>query len=326
MFQTGRRHLLRATQSVVLACLSFSALAQADATPARIVVGFPAGGAFDAVARLLAEKLRVELKRPVLVDNRAGAGGRLAVDMLKAAPRDGSVVMLGPDALVALYPFTMRKINYDPTKDLVPIGTVTEYPFVFIAGSEPPAKTLGEYIAWAKKNPDKTNYGIPARGAPHHFFGIVLSKTIGVRMDDVPYQGSAPMLVGVMGGQISAGIDVLGSPLEQHRAGKLRILAVSSERRVPQLPDVPTFSELGYPGINGMGFNALYAPAGTSKEVVATWNRALVKVLASPEVREQLINMGSLPVGKSPEELATRGAEAAARWEPVIKASGFVAD
>ena len=326
MFQIGRRNLLRAAQSLVLASLSFSALAQGDATPARIVVGFPAGGSFDAVARLLAEKLRVELKRPVLVDNRAGAGGRLAVDVLKAAPRDGSVVMLGPDALVALYPFTMRKINYDPAKDLAPIGTVTEYPFAFIAGSEPPAKTLGEYIAWARKNPDKTNYGVPARGAPHHFFGIVLSKAIGVRMDDVPYQGSAPMLVGVMGGQISAGIDVLGSPLEQHRAGKLRILAVSSEKRVPQLPDVPTFSELGYPGISGMGFNALYAPSGTPKETIATWNRALVKVLALPEVREQLANMGSLPVGKSPEELAARGAEAAARWEPVIKASGFVAD
>jgi tripartite-type tricarboxylate transporter receptor subunit TctC len=326
MFQINRRYLLRAAQSIVLACVSFSAMAQSDATPARIIVGFPAGGSFDAVARLLADKLRVELKRPVLVDNRSGAGGRLAVDALKAAPRDGSVMMLGPDALVALYPFTMRKINYDPVKDLVPIGTVAEFPFVFAAGSEPPAKTLGEYIAWAKKNPDKANYGIPARGAPHHFFGIVLSKTIGLRMDDVPYQGSSPMLIGLIGGQISAGIDVLGSPLEQHRAGTLRILAVSAERRVPQLPDVPTFAELGYPGITGMGFNALYAPAGTSKEVVATWSRALVKVLASPDVREQLINMGSLPVGKGPEELAARSAESAARWEPVIKASGFIAD
>lgn len=326
MFQINRRTLLQATPAALLACASFSASAQADATPARIIVGFPAGGSFDAVARLLADKLRVELKRPVLIDNRAGAGGRLAVDALRAAPHDGSVVMLGPDALVALYPFTMRKINYDPAKDLVPIGTVTEFPFTFIAGAEPPAKTLAEYIAWARKNPDKTNYGIPARGAPHHFFGIVLSKTIGVRMEDVPYQGSAPMLVGLMGGQISAGIDVLGSALEQHRAGKLRILAVSSEQRVPQVPEVPTFAELGYPAITGMGFNGLYAPPGTSKETVATWNRALVKVLATPEVRDQLINMGSLPVGKGPEELASRGAQAAARWEPVIKASGFVAD
>lgn len=326
MFKPNRRKLLQATQAALLSCAAFSTFAQSDKPPARIIVGFPAGGGFDAVARLLADKLRVELKRPVVVDNRAGAGGRLAVDALKAAPRDGSVVMLGPDALVALYPFTLRKINYDPVNDLEPIGTVTEFPFAFIVGTEPPAKTLNEYIAWARKNPEKTNYGIPARGAPHHFFGIVLSQTIGVRMEDIPYQGSAPMLVGLMGGQTSAGIDVLGSGLEQHRAGKLRILAVSSERRTPQLPEVPTFAELGYPGITGMGFNALYAPSGTSKDIIATWSQALVKTLAIPEVRDQLMNMGSLPVGKGPEELAARSQQAAARWAPVIKASGFVGD
>lgn len=322
----NRRQWLRTAQAVLLAGASFAAVAQGDSSPARILVGFPAGGSFDAVARLLAEKMRVELKRPVLVDNKPGAGGRLAVDVLKAAPRDGSVVMLGPDALVALYPYTLRKISYDPAKDLVPVGTVSEFPFTFISGADPAVKTLGEYVAWARKNPDKTHYGIPARGAPHHFFGILLGQTMGVKMEDVPYQGSAPMLVGLMGGQTSAGIDVLGSPLEQHRAGKLRILAVSAERRVPQLPEVPTFAELGYPGITGMGFNALYAPAGTPKEVVLTWSRALVKALSAPEVREQLLNMGVLPVGRGPEELAARGAEAAARWEPVIKASGFVAD
>lgn len=326
MFKTNRRQLVQLASASLLAGAALPALAQAELPPARIIVGFPAGGAFDGVARLLADKLRLELKRPVLVDNRAGAGGRIAVDALKTAPRDGSVVMMGPDALVALYPFTLRKINYDPVKDLMPIGTVTEFPFGFIAGADPAVKTLAEYIAWAKKHPEKTNYGVPARGAPHHFFGIVLGEAIGVRLEDVPYQGSAPMLVGLMGGQISAGIDVLGSPLEQHRAGKLRILAVSSERRTPQLPEVPTFSELGYPGITGMGFNALYAPSGTSKDIVATWSQALTKTLALPEVREQLMNMGSLPVGKGPDELAARGQQAAARWAPVIKASGFVAD
>ena len=148
--------------------------AHAEASPARIVVGFPAGGGFDAVARMLADKLRVELKRPVMVDNRPGAGGRMAVETLKAAPRDGSVVMLGPEALVALYPYTMRKLNYDPVKDLTPIGTVSEFPFTFITGSDPAVKSLGEYITWAQKNPGKANYGIPARGSQHHFFGILL--------------------------------------------------------------------------------------------------------------------------------------------------------
>lgn len=323
MYSIKRRKWLKAA---TLAFALSAGAAHADTRPARIIVGFPPGGGFDAVARLLADRMRVELKRPVVVDNRPGAGGRLAVDALKAAPRDGSVVMLGPDALVALYPFTMSKINYDPARDLVPIGTVTEFPFAFITGPNPAVKNLAQYLDWARKNPDKTNYGIPARGAPHHFFGIVLGQAMGIRMEDVPYQGSSPMLVGLMGGQISAGIDVLGSSLEQHRSGKLRIVAVSSAQRAPQLPDVPTFAESGYPGITGMGFNALYAPAGTSQETVAAWSQALVNALASADVREQLMNMGSLPVGKGPEELAARGREAAARWAPVIKASGFTAD
>lgn len=325
MLRINRRTLLRAMQAALLAGASLSASVRAEG-PARILVGFPAGGSFDMVARLLSERLRVELKRAVIVENRPGAGGRLAMDALRSAPRDGSVVMLGPDALVALYPFTMRKINYDPASDLVPIGTVTEFPFALVAGADPAVRTLAEYVAWAKKNPDKANYGVPARGAPHHFFGILLGQTIGIRMVDVPYQGSAPMLVGLMGGQISAAIDVLGSVLEQHRAGKVRILALSSEKRMPQLPDVATFGELGYPGITGMGFNALYAPPGTGPEAVAAWSQALVKALAAPEIREQLINLGTLPVGKGPEELAERGRDAAARWAPVIRDSGFVAD
>lgn len=321
-----RRRLSKSLMiGLVMAGASLATFAQ-EGPPARILVGFSAGGSFDSVARLLAEKLKTELKRPVIVDNKPGAGGRLAVDALKGAPADGSVMMLGPDALVALYPFTLRKLNYDPVKDLVPVGTVSEFPFALAAGSEPNVKTLAEYIAWAKKNPDKTNYGIPARGAPHHFFGMLLGNNIGVKMEDVPYQGSAPMIIGLIGGQISASIDVVGSLLEHHKGGKLRMLAVSSTQRVPQAPDVPTFAELGYPGITGMGFNALYAPAKTPPAVVTTWNNALKKVLAQPDVREKLLVMGFLAVGQDPSELAARGAAAAKRWEPVIKASGFVAD
>lgn len=327
-----RRRLHRFAQAALLALTTqagsmvLMGAAHAEPGAARIIVGFPAGGGFDAVARMLADKLRVELKRPVMVDNRPGAGGRIAVEALKAAPRDGSVVMLGPEALVALYPNTMRKLNYDPIKDLTPIGTVSEFPFAFITGAEPAVKSLSEYIAWAQRNPGKANYGVPARGTQHHFFGVLLGKTIGIKMEDIPYQGSAPMLIGVMGGQISAGIDVLGSSLEQHRAGKVRVVAISSPQRMPQLPDVPTFAELGYPDITGMGFNALYAPSGVSKEIVTTWSNALIKVMADSSVREQLMQQGSMPVGKGPEDLAARGKKAAMHWAPIIKESGFVGD
>lgn len=323
--QAPRRHLAR-TLLAGLTALVLPLAALAEDAPAKILVGFPAGGSFDTIARVLAEKLKTELNRPVLVDNKPGAGGRIAVDVLKAAPTDGSVVMLGPDALRALYPFTFKKLSYDPVKDLVPVATVSEFAFAMAGGADPKVNTLAEYVVWAKKNPEKANYGIPARGAPHHFFGMVLGDAIGVKMPDVPFQGSAPMATALMGGHISSSIDVLSSLVEGHKAGKLKVLAVSSEKRDPQLPDVPTFAEQGYPGITGMGFNALYAPAGTPASVVTTWNKAVAKVLAMPEVKERLVAMGFHTVGQSPEELAQRGANAAKRWEPVIKASGFTAD
>ncbi len=325
----SRRATLRAAAlaTALAAGVSVGGPAQAQASsPARILVGFPAGGSFDALARLLAEKMKDDLKRPVIVENRPGAGGRLAVDVLKSSPPDGSTVMLGPDALVALYPYTFRKLSYDPQRDLVPVGTATEFPFAIAAGTEPAVKTLTEYAVWAKKNPEKANFGIPARGAPHHFFGMVLGQAIGVPMQDVPFQGSAPGILALIGGQVSAVIDVMSSLTEQHKAGKLRVLAVSSPQRVPQLPDVPTFAEQGFPAITGMGFNGLYAPAGTPAPAVQAWNAALAKALAQPDVKDRLSQMGFLPVGASPDELAQRGAAAAKRWEPVIKASGFVAD
>jgi tripartite-type tricarboxylate transporter receptor subunit TctC len=320
-----RRGLLLASLAAPLLA-GLPAPAWAQAQPAKILVGFPAGGSFDAIARLLAEKLKDELKRPVIVENKPGAGGRLAVDILKSSPADGSVIMLGPDALVGLYPFTFRKLNYDPARDLVPVGTVAEFPFALAAGSEPAVKTLAEYVAWAKANPNKANYGIPAPGGPHHFFGMLLGQTIGVKVEHVPFQGSAPMIVGLIGGQVSSAIDVMTSLTEQHKGGKLRILAVSAPQRTPQLPDVPTFAEQGYPAITGMGFNALYAPAGTPAAAVTSWNAALAKVVTLPEVKDRLATMGFLPVGQSPQELAARGEASAKRWAPIIKASGFVAD
>ena len=155
---------------------------------------------------------------------------------------------------------------------------------------------------------------------------MLLGQTIGVKVEHVPFQGSAPMIVGLIGGQVSTAIDVMTSLTEQHKGGKLRILAVSAPQRTPQLPDVPTFAEQGYPAITGMGFNALYAPAGTPAAAVSSWNAALAKVVTLPEVKDRLATMGFLPVGQSPQELAARGEASAKRWAPIIKASGFVAD
>lgn len=321
-----RRLLIALLSAATLGIAPALALAQSGATPVRLLVGFPAGGSFDAIARLLADKLKDEVKRPVVVDNRPGAGGRLAVEVLKSAPRDGNTLMLGPDALVALYPFTYSKLSYDPVKDLVPVGTVSEFPFGLATGTAPPATKLSEYVAWARQNPKMANFGVPALGAPHHFFGLVLGKAIGAPMQEVAFQGSAPSLVALMGGQISASIDVLPSMTEQHKAGKIRLLAVSSAQRVPQVPDVPTFAEAGYPAITGMGFNGLYVAAGTPSEAVTRWNEALNRVLAQPDVKSKLEGWGFLAAPDTPAAFAERSRTSAERWAPIIKASGFKAD
>lgn len=324
MARPTRRTLLQTTLAAGLA----SALprARAQGSTARLVVGFPPGGAFDGIARVLAEHLRDALKQSVVVENKPGAGGRLAVETLKSAPADGSVVMLGPDALTSIYPLTSRKLTYNPKTDLVPVSTVLEFPFAFAAGSMPPAKTLAEYVRWAKAHPESANFGHPASGAPHHFFGLMLGQAIGVPMQDVPFQGSGPMMVNLMGGQISSGIEVMGGMMEYHKSGKLHVLALSSPQRMPQLPDVPTFSELGYPGITGMGFNALFAPARTPAAEIERWNRALHQVLTVPAVRDRFVEQGYALAPSTPQAAAERSAQAAAFWAPVIKASGFSMD
>lgn len=326
MTHIHRRHVTHALLATLLG-LGITLPAQAqDSAPAKIIVGFPAGGSFDTIARMLADKFRTELNRPVVVDNKPGAGGRIAVDSLKAAPADGSVMMLGPDALSALYPFTFKKLNYDLKKDLVPVGTVAEFAFAFAVGTEPKVNTWAEFVAWAKKNPQQANYGIPALGAPHHFYGLLLGNAIGVPMQNVPFQGSAPIALALMGGQIASSIDVASSMVENHKAGKIKILAVTSEARIPQTPDVPTFAELGFPNVSGMGFNALYVPANTPAATIANLNKALAKIMAMPDVKDKLAVMGFNPVGKSTQELIDRQNAAAQKWEPIIKASGFTAD
>ncbi len=295
-------------------------------TPVKILVGYPAGGSLDTLARLLADKLKDELKRPVLVENKPGAGGRVVVDILKNSPADGSVVLLGPDALAVIFPYVSKKLGYDPRTDLQPVTTVVDFPFALAAGQEPQVKTLGEYTSWAKANPARANFGTPGAGGGHHFLGLMFSKAIGVDMQNIPYQGGAPMMANLIGGQVSLGFEVLGGQLEYHRAGKVRMVAVSSATRVPQAPDVPTFAELGYPNLTVSGFHAVFAPPKTPAAAVATWNQALAKVVARPEVQERLLSWGYIPKTGTPDELTKRIADDAARWSPVIKASGFSID
>jgi tripartite-type tricarboxylate transporter receptor subunit TctC len=298
--------------------------------PVRIVVGYPAGGSADALGRVVADKLGAELKVPVIVENRVGAGGRVAAESMKNMPPDGNTIMVGNIAVMTLAQFSFRKLAYDGTRDFVPITHAANFQLGFavgpMTGGGAPAATLGDFVKWARANPKDAAFGSPAAGSLPHFFGVMLSKGTGVELLHVPYNGSAPLKTAIVGGQIAASVDTVPDLVELHRAGKIRVLGVSGTQRAPQLPDVATFTEQGFRDINGLGWFGFYAPNGTPKPVVDRLNAAIVKVLALPDVRERLSGVGLEPTGSTPEELARVMAADAARWGPVIQASGFKAD
>ena len=318
---------MKRREFTALAAASLTPLAHAQADKTlRVMVGFPPGGSIDVVARVLAEKMKDELKANIVVENRAGAGGRLAADLLKSAPADGSVVMITPVVVPVLAPLVFSKLNYNPATDFAPVGHVCNFNFALSIPASLPAKTVAEFVAWLKANPQRANFGSPAAGSLPHFFGEILSREARADMVHVPFAGGAALMTALVGGQVSAGIDVVLEALEAHRAGKVRILATSGERRSAVLPDVPTFKESGYPGIVASGWFAMYAPAKAPAASVDAINRALNKALTHPEVLERFGKLALEAGGGSPADLRALEQASTARWAPVVKATGFRAD
>lgn len=293
--------------------------------PARILLGFAAGGGFDAFTRVLAEALSQELNRPVIVENRVGAGSAVAAAALTRSPPDGTVMMVGPDSLVAINPLTTKNLSYNPD-ELIPVSTINEFGFAMVSGANPKMNSLQEYVEWAKKNPEKVSFGVSALGSPLHFFGLMLSQAADVPIQIVPFSGAAPVATALMGGHISAGMSNISSVVEQHRSGNMRVLAVTTPQRDPQLPDVPTFAEAGYPQITGTSFTALFAPPGTPQSIIDEWSTATQKVMQRPDVRERFEKMGLTPVGDTPADVVRRTKEAIELWRPIIAQSGYTAD
>ena len=316
--------------ALIAAAACVCAEAQEIKGPLHIVVGYPAGGSADLVGRVVADKLGAELKVPVIVENKVGAGGRVAAETTRTATPDGSTIMVGNIAVMTLAQFSFRKLGYDGTRDFVPIAHAANFQLGFAAGpmtgSGTPVATLGDFVKWAKANPKDASFGSPAAGSLPHFFGVMLSKGTGVELLHVPFNGSAPIKTAIVGSQIAAEVDTLPDLVELHRAGKIRVLGVSGSQRATQLPDVPTFAEQGFADIAGLGWFGFYAPAGTPKAIVDRLNAAIVKTLAMPDVRERLSSLGLEPTGTTAEEFARIMAADAARWGPVIQASGFKAD
>ena len=299
--------------------------AQSDRT-LRLLVGFPPGGSLDAVARMLADRMKDSLQRPVIVDNKPGAGGRLAAELLKNAAPDGDSVMLAPIVEPVLAPLVFSRLNYNPATDFAPVVHAASFHFGLAVSSEAPYKTLPEFITWIKANPAKANFGFPGAGSLPHFFGLMIGKETAVDIVPVPFQGGAPLITALAGNQVACGIDVLGEQLELHRAGKLRILATSGAQRSKLLPEVPTFRELGFAGIQAQSWFAMYAPAKTPAATVGAINAAVNKALGLPDVQERMAKLSLEPGGGSPADLQKLQDLETARWAPVVKASGFRAD
>jgi tripartite-type tricarboxylate transporter receptor subunit TctC len=323
-----RRYAL-STLSSALVCaatlLAAPAQAQSDRT-LRILVGFPAGGSIDVVARLLADKLKDDLKRPVIVDNKPGAGGRLAADLLKNAAPDGNTIMLTPVVVPVLAPMVFSKLSYNPETDFAPIAKVVDFTFALAVPATAPYKNLKDYASWLKANPTQANFGSPAAGSLPHFFGVMIGNAVGVDMVHVPYNGGAALQTAVMANHVPAGIDVVFEFQQSAKAGKVTVLATSGTARSKVLPDVPTFREQGFADAVGQGWFGMYAPAKTSAAQIDEINKALNKALTQADVRERFIGFGLEAAGGSAADLQKAMADDAKRWAPVIKKSGFKAD
>lgn len=309
------------------ASLTLAAAAQAQVDkPVRLLVGFPPGGSADIAARLLTERIGAELKQPVVVDNKPGAGGRLAAELLKNAAPDGTTLLLTPIVVPVLAPLVFSRLAYNPTTDFAPVGQVANFQFAISVNAAHPAKNVQDLVAWYKANPALANYGTPGAGSLPHFFGVMLASGAGVDLVHVPFNGGGPLMNALVGNQVSAAIDTMVDQIELMRSGKIRMLATSGATRSPLLPDVPTIVESGFKGVEGTSWFAIYAPAKTQPATIQQLNAALNKALAAPELRERFIKLGLEPTGGSPAEVAAIMQRDTERWAPVIKASGFRGD
>ncbi len=299
--------------------------AWAQSGPIRILVGFPPGGSADVTARSIADKMKDTLGTGVIVENRPGAGGRIAAQAVKDAAPDGSTLMLAPFAVMVVQPIVFRSIKYDTTADFTPIGNSVTFSLALAAGPMTPATNMTELITWLRANPTLANYGSPAAGSMPHFLGELLASAAKVKLTHVPYQGGAPMVSNLLGGQIAIGFDTPAEFAEQHRAGKLRVLALSGAQRSAQFPGVATFREQGI-DIDATAWFGLFGPAGMPRATVDKLNAALQAALKAPDLIERLDKLGLSVAPGSADDLSRRLATDKALWGPVIKSSGFQAD
>ena len=315
----NRKVLLGA--ALVALAAAFPAAAQQGAL--RIVLGFPAGATADILSRLLAEHMRGTLGRPVIVENKVGAGGQIANEVVKAAAPDGNTLLVTPVATMAIFPHSYAgRLRYDPFNDFAPVAHLSNFQLGLGVASSVPAKNLAEYVAAVKKDPKLGFYASAAAGSIPHFFGVMFGRAAGIEPTHVPYKGTAPAMQALAAGDVSAISTVAADVGTLVRSGKARLLAVSGEKRAAAFPDVPTFKESGY-DLVALPWYAMFARAGTPQAEIDKAAKAAIAAMHDQALRARLEQMGLEPTGLGPQELASILKADYEKWGPPIRASGF---
>ncbi len=311
-------------QALAIGALCTLGVAQAQSTT-RLLVGFPAGGGTDAIARLLSDKLKDELGQPVVVENRAGAGGQIAAQALKSAAPDGHTLFLTHDHTVSILPQVTKNPGFEPAKDFVPVAGFATFVNAFAVSAGTPAKSVNEYVAWVKSaGGGKGSVGVPAPASTPEFLVKLIGEKYALDLVAAPYRGSAPMMADMLGNQIAAGVGSIPDFIENHKAGKIRVVGVLGSKRQTAMPDVPTFAELGLAGFEDEPYYGVFAPAGTPPAVIERFSAALAKVLAMPDVRNRLTSMGLTVEHMTSQQLGARERAYTATWTKLIQKLGVL--
>ena len=326
---TSTRRLALATLATAAAAALLPLAANAQAYPSKpitIIVPFSAGGTTDILARVVGQALTAELGQSVIIDNRAGAGGNIGGQLAARSQADGYTLFMGTVGTHAINESLYKKMPFDPIKDFAPLSRVANVPNLLVAHPSQPFKTVPEMIAYAKANPGKINFGSSGSGSSIHLSGELFKSMAKVDMVHIPYKGSAPAVNDLLGNQIAIMFDNMPSAIQHVKGGKLRALAVTTSKRSPALPDVPTIAEAGVPGYEATSWFGLFAPAATPAPIVAKLNKAIVKVLGQADVKQKIADQGGEIVAETPAQFAAFIKAETVKWGKVVKDSGASVD
>jgi len=324
---------MRAIRYIHLAALLASAAFAGEALaqnypnkPIRMVVPFSPGGGVDLIGRAIAQKMQEAWGQPVIVDNRGGGGGNIGTDMVAKSPADGYTLLMGYVGNLAINPWLFRKLPYDSLKDFAPVSLTTTAPNLLVAHPSAPVTTVKDLVALAKAKPGALSYASAGTGTVGHMVAELFKSVAGTNIVHIPYKGNGTAVNDLLGGHVQLMFGAPGAMLPFVEAKRLKAIAISSTKRLPELPDTPTFAEAGFPKVEASGWYGILVPAQTPKAIIAALNREIVRIMNLPDVRERLAAHGYTPTTSTPEEFAQLIESDLVKWRDVVKASGATAE